>query len=128
MTDKMTRGEVTIQTLAMPKDTNFDGNIFGGWIVSQMDIAAGIVAKRIADGKKVVTVSIHSMNFLRPVHVADVVSCYVKLLKTGRTSITMWVEVWVKKPVLQEEYKVTEGEFIFVAVNESGTPIPVKSI
>lgn len=127
MTEKNTRGEVTIQTLAMPKDTNVDGNIFGGWIVSHMDIAAGIVAKRVADGKQVVTVSIHSMNFIRPVHVADVVSCYVKLLKIGRTSITMWVEVWVKKPLLEQEYKVTEGQFIFVAVDEFGKPIPVKS-
>ncbi len=127
MKDKHPRGDVTIQTLAMPKDTNFDGNIFGGWIVSQMDIAAGIVAKRIAAGKKVVTVSIHSMNFIRPVHVADVVSCYVNLVKIGRTSITMWVEVWVKKPMLTEEYKVTEGEFVFVAIDEFGQPIPVKA-
>lgn len=127
MTQQHIRGEVTIQTLAMPKDTNFDGNIFGGWIVSQMDIAAGIVAKRVAAGKKVVTVSIHSMNFIRPVHVADVVSCYVDLIKIGRTSITMWVEVWVKKPLFKEEYKVTEGEFVFVAIDEHGQPIPVKS-
>src|SRR3990167_2367275 len=128
MTMKDPRGEITIQTLAMPKDTNFDGNIFGGWIVSHMDIAAGIVAKRVAGGKKVVTVSIHSMNFIKPVHVADVVSCYVKLLKVGNTSITMWVEVWVKKPRLNEEYKVTEGGFIFVAVDAMGKPVPVQSI
>lgn len=127
MTQQGSRGDVTIQTLAMPKDTNTDGDIFGGWIVSQMDIAAGIVAKRVASGKKVVTVSIHSMNFIRPVHVGDIVSCYVKVLRIGRTSVSMWIEVWVKEPLVTDEYKVTEGEFVFVAVDKLGRPTPVKA-
>ncbi|WP_454781387.1 acyl-CoA thioester hydrolase YciA [Legionella sp. WA2022007384] len=113
------KGELTIQTLAMPADTNANGDIFGGWIVSQMDLAAGILAKRIALGR-VATVSIHSMNFLKPVHVGDLVSCYVTLIKQGNTSMTLGVEVWAHPATQNETYQVTEGVFIFVAIDEKG--------
>lgn len=118
---KMPKGELTIQTLAMPSNTNANGDIFGGWIVSQMDLAAGVLAKKLARGR-VATVAIHSMTFLKPVHVGDVVSCHVELLKQGNTSMTVGVEVWAYSVVLNEQYQVTEGVFVFVAIDERGKP------
>lgn len=115
------RGEITIQTLAMPADTNANGDIFGGWIVSQMDLAAGVLAKKIAKGR-VATVAIHSMSFLKPVHVGDVVSCHVELAKRGRTSMTINVQVWAEAATCAGQYQVTEGTFIFVAIDQDGKP------
>jgi acyl-CoA thioesterase YciA len=115
------RGELTIQTLAMPADTNANGDIFGGWLVSQMDLAAGVLAKRIALGR-VATVAIHSMTFLKPVRVGDVVSCYVDLLKRGNTSLTIAVEVWAEALTSESSYRVTEGTFVFVAIDSDGRP------
>ncbi|GGI84596.1 acyl-CoA thioester hydrolase YciA [Legionella impletisoli] len=119
------KGELTIQTLAMPADTNANGDIFGGWLVSQMDLAAGVLAKKIAKGR-VATVAIHSMTFLKPVHVGDVVSCHAELLKQGRTSMTIAVEVWSEELGSGHKYRVTEGTFVFVAINEHGKPRPVE--
>ncbi|KTD46669.1 hydrolase [Legionella rubrilucens] len=113
------RGEITIQTLAMPADTNANGDIFGGWIVSQMDLAAGVLAKKLARGR-VATVAIHSMTFLKPVHVGDVVSCHVELIKRGTTSMTIAVEVWAEPAAGSGRYQVTEGTFVFVAIDEEG--------
>lgn len=113
--------EVTIQTLAMPSDTNPNGDIFGGWLVSQMDLAAGILAKKVSRGRAA-TVAIHSMMFLRPVHVGNLVSCHVELLKVGRTSMTIAVEVWTEELGRGEKYCVTEGTFVFVAIDEHGRP------
>ncbi len=117
----MPKGELTIQTLAMPMNTNANGDIFGGWIVSQMDLAAGVLAKKIAHGR-VATVAIHSMAFLKPVHVGDVISCHVELLKQGNTSMTIGVEVWALPATQLERYQVTEGTFVFVAIDDTGTP------
>lgn len=119
-------GELTIQTLAMPADTNANGDIFGGWLVSQMDLAAGVLAKRLAKGR-VVTVAINSMTFLKPVRVGDIVSCHVKLLKQGNTSMTIEVEVWAQPFDESVKYKVTQGIFVFVAVNEAGKPRQVAA-
>lgn len=121
---KKPQGELAIQTLAMPADTNANGDIFGGWLVSQMDLAAGVLAKKIARGR-VATVAIHSMTFVKPVHVGDVVSCYVSLIKQGNTSMTLAVEVWSQHFATGEKYLVTEGTFIFVAINEQGQPRPL---
>ncbi len=115
------RGEITIQTLAMPSDTNANGDIFGGWLVSQMDLAAGVLAKKIARGR-VATVAINSMSFLKPVQVGDVVSCYVELIKCGKTSITIAVEVWAEQATSSGKYRVTEGIFVFVALDEERNP------
>ena len=115
------QGELTIQTLAMPASTNANGDIFGGWIVSQMDLAAGVLAKKLALGR-VATVAIHSMTFLKPVHVGDLISCYVTLIKQGNTSMTMSVEVWALPATQIEPYKVTEGVFVFVAIDDNGKP------
>ena len=119
------KGEITIQTLAMPSDTNANGDIFGGWLVSQMDLAAGVLAKKIAKGR-VATVSIHSMTFLKPVHVGDVVSCYVELIKQGKTSMTIAVEVWTEAIGASKKYCVTEGTFVFVAIDKQGHSRPVS--
>lgn len=124
MTD-LPRGEITIQTLAMPADTNANGDIFGGWLVSQMDLAAGVLAKKIAKGR-VATVAINSMTFLHPVHVGDVVSCHADLVKTGNTSMTIAVEVWAQPATTLGRYKVTEGSFVFVAIDDQGKPRKVE--
>lgn len=121
--DPTPRGTLIVQTLAMPSDTNINGDVFGGWILSQMDIAGGILAAKRAHGR-VATVHISSMSFIRPVPVGSVVSVYVEVVKTGRTSITTEVEVWVKR-FDHEPYKVTEGEFKFVAIDESGKSKPI---
>lgn len=119
-------GEITIQTLAMPKDTNANGDIFGGWLVSQMDLSAGVVAKKIAKGR-VATVAINSMSFLKPVHVGDVVSCYAKLISTGKTSMHIAVEVWTEVIGTKKKEHVTQGTFVFVAIDDAGhsRPLPV---
>jgi len=119
------RGELTIQTLAMPADTNANGDIFGGWLVSQMDLAAGVLAKKLARGR-VATVAIHSMAFLKPVHVGDIVSCHVELIKQGRTSMTILVEAWTEPVATGIKYRVTEGTFIFVAIDDQGQPRQVS--
>lgn len=113
------RGEITIQTLAMPSDTNANGDIFGGWLVSQMDLAGGVLAKKLAKGR-VVTVAIHSMTFLRAVHVGDVISCYADLVKIGKTSITVAIEVWTENLATGQNFRVTEGTFVFVAIDDHG--------
>jgi acyl-CoA thioesterase YciA len=117
-------GELTIQTLAMPAYTNVNGDIFGGWVLSQMDLAAGVLARKLAKGRAV-TVAIHSMSFLKPVQVGDLLSCYVKLVKQGTTSMTIEVEVWVLPSTQNTGYKVTQGTFVFVALDEKGQPRPV---
>ena len=115
------RGEITIQMLAMPANTNPNGDIFGGWLVSHMDLAAGVLAKKISHGRAV-TVAIEAMKFLRPVQVGDVVMCYVQLVKLGNTSMTIEVEAWKETFTLDEKVCVTKGTFIFVAVDDNGTP------
>ncbi len=118
------KGELMIQTLAMPSDTNPNGDIFGGWIVSQMDLAAGVLAKKITHGRAA-TVAIHSMSFLSPVHVGDMISCYVELMKQGNTSLTLSVEVWRESFATSEKKRVTEGVFVFVAIDDNGRPRPL---
>ena len=113
------RGTLALQTVAMPADTNANGDIFGGWLLSQMDLAGGICAGEIASGR-VATVAIEGMVFLTPVHVGAVVSCYTEVLEVGRSSIRVIVEVWINSPQSREPVKVTEGEFIFVAIDENG--------
>ncbi len=112
-------GELAIQTLAMPAHTNPGGDVFGGWLVSQMDLAAGIMAKRVTRGRAV-TIAIHTMTFLKPVHVGDLVSCYVTLVKIGHTSLTIGVEVWIEDLGSEKRNKVTEGTFVFVAIDAHG--------
>ena len=112
-------GELSLQTVAMPKDTNAGGDIFGGWLLSQMDIAAGVAAAKIARGR-VATVAIDQMAFLVPVKVGSVVCCYTNIQNIGRSSINVLVEVWIETDFDNSKIKVTEGTFVFVAIDESG--------
>ena len=119
------RGELVIQTIAMPMDTNPNGDIFGGWVTSQMDLGSGILAAKTAKAR-VVTVAMEGMSFLQPVRVGDTVRCYARIERIGRTSMTIPVEVWVTRYMTGEELRVTHGVFTFVAVDEKGKPIPVR--
>lgn len=124
--DPTPSGELALQTLAMPKDTNANGDVFGGWLMSQMDLAGAVVTNEIAKGR-VTTVAVGSMVFLRPVPVGATVSCYAEVLEVGRSSIKTLVEVWVKQYDGSEQQKVTESEFVYVAIDNAGRTRPVAS-
>lgn len=115
-----------VRTLAMPADTNPSGDIFGGWLLAQMDIAAGTVAFTRAKGR-VATVAVDAMAFHQPVLVGDIVSVYAEVVRVGRSSITMHIEVWAKRVRTNEEIKVTEGRFTCVAIGEDRRPRPVPT-
>ena len=117
-------GELVLQTLAMPKDTNSNGDIFGGWLLAQMDLGGAIAAREAAKGR-VTTVAVGSMAFLRPVPVGATVSCYCEVVEIGRSSIKTLVEVWVRQCQKDDQQKVTEGEFIYVAIDDKGRTRPV---
>jgi acyl-CoA thioesterase YciA len=108
--------EPIIRTIAMPTDTNPYGDIFGGWLMSQMDLAASSIAARVSRGRAS-TVRVEAMNFLRPVHVGDVVSLYARLVGRGRTSMKIEVEAWRRARHSEETVKVTEAVFTFVAID-----------
>jgi acyl-CoA thioesterase YciA len=114
-------GELSIQTVAMPADTNANGDIFGGWLLAQMDIAGGIAARNYSHGRAV-TIAVESMTFRKPVKVGDVVSCYADLVKIGSTSMTYLVEAWALRSDTFEREKVTEGVFTYVAIGPDGRP------
>lgn len=122
---KEPNGDLMVRTLAMPGDTNPDGDIFGGWVLSQMDIAGGIFATGIAGGRTV-TVSLESMSFHRPVLVGDVVCCYCHLIKKGNTSLTIGVDVWISRRNSDQRIQVTEGVFKYVAIDADRRPRPIK--
>lgn len=113
------QGELTIRTVAMPADTNPSGDIFGGWVLSQMDIAGGVAAHQLAQGRTV-TVAVEGMTFISPVKVGDVLCVYTRILKTGRTSISVGIEAWVRRNRLSEREIVTTGTFVFVALDDDG--------
>jgi acyl-CoA thioesterase YciA len=118
------RGEPAVRTLAMPADTNPSGDIFGGWVLAQMDLAAGIVAAQRAKGR-VATAALDGMSFHKPVYVGDLVSCYAKVVHIGRTSMIVQVDTFVLRSRTGDEVKVTEGRFTLVAIDEQGRPRPV---
>jgi len=113
------QGDLALQTVAMPKDTNASGDIFGGWLLSQMDMAGAITAGEVAHGR-VATVAIEGMALLTPIHVGAVVTCYCDVLEVGRSSVRIVVEVWINSKHDGDPIKVTEGEFVFVAIDENG--------
>jgi acyl-CoA thioesterase YciA len=117
--------EPALRAIAMPADTNPHGDIFGGWLLCQMDLAGSTTATRRACGR-VVTVAITGMTFHRPVRIGDEVTCYCAIEKVGTTSITVNVQSWVRRGTGDEQIKVTEGRFIYVAVNAEGQPKPVS--
>ena len=123
--EDQTNGRLTTRVLAMPSDTNPSGDIFGGWVLSQMDNAAGICAGQRAQAR-VVTVAVDSMSFIRPVKVGDILGVYTYIESIGTTSVVVNVEAWVRRSRIGNREKVTEGKFKFVALDEHGksTPLP----
>ena len=118
--------EPALRAIAMPADTNPHGDIFGGWLLCQMDLAGGSVAARRAGGRTV-TIAVTGMTFHRPVLVGDEVTCYCEIARIGTTSITVKIETWVRRGVGQALIKVTEGTFTYVAIDARGRPTPIKS-
>ena len=124
---KKPHGDLAIRTLAMPADANPSGDIFGGWVLSQMDIAASTRAVEHAQCRTV-TVALDAMSFISPVKIGDVLSVYAELKKVGRTSMDIYVEAWAKRDRLGKMDKVTEAMFKFVAVDDEGKPTPVAPL
>lgn len=114
-------GELVLRTLAMPDNTNPAGDIFGGWVLSQMDIAGGLIAKKLSKGRTV-TIAVESMTFHKPIFVGDTVCCHVEVIKVGKTSIKTKIQTWVLRQYADDREKVTEGIFTYVAVNSDRTP------
>ena len=125
MTTDNIRGEPVLRVVPRPGDINANGHIFGGWVLSQMDIAAGIVAAREADGP-VATVAIEAMEFIAPILLHDLISVYAEVERIGRTSIAIRIEVVASRDRGRQEVKVTEGLFTFVALDDNHQPRPVK--
>jgi acyl-CoA thioesterase YciA len=118
-------GELCIRTLAMPADTNQNGDIFGGWLLSQMDLAGGVFASKIAKSRTV-TVAIEAMNFRKPVFVGDLVSVHGNLARVGKTSITIHLEAWVLRRKEMQSILVTDGNFTYVSIDDQGHPQTIK--
>ena len=118
-------GDLCIRTLAMPADTNANGDIFGGWLLSQMDLGGGVFASKVAQSRTV-TVAIEAMNFRKAVYVGDLVSVYANLVRVGRTSVTLHIEAWVlrRKEVLS--ILVTDGNFTYVSIDDQGHPQAIR--
>lgn len=114
----------TLRTFAAPRDVNINGDIFGGWVLSQMDVAGGVVAARRASGP-VATIGIEAMKFHRPVLVGDEVSLYATVIRVGRTSIRVKIDTWARRGFGAETVKVTEGLFTYVAIGPDRRPRPV---
>jgi acyl-CoA thioesterase YciA len=114
-------GEVCIRTLAMPADANQNGDIFGGWLLSQMDLGGGVYACKVAKSRTV-TVAIEAMNFRKPVFVGDLVSVHGSLVRIGRTSVTIHLEAWVLRRKEMHSILVTDGNFTYVSIDDSGHP------
>ncbi len=120
------RGDLTVRVAAMPADTNANGDIFGGWVLSQMDVAGGIAAAEHANGRAV-TIAIDAMTFIRPVKVGDVLCVYTAVDKVGRTSMKVHVEAWARRWRTHDREKVTDATFTYVAIDEDGRPRPVSA-
>lgn len=118
------RGDLTVRTMAMPADTNANGDIFGGWVMSQMDQAGGIAGVERAQGR-VVTIAVEAMTFIRPVKVGDVLCVYTEIESIGRTSMKIHIEAWARRFQTNIREKVTDATFTFVAIDENGRPRPI---
>ncbi len=118
------QGELSIRTVAMPADTNPGGDIFGGWLLSQMDVAGGIIAHRLAQGRTA-TVAVDAMKFHLPVFVGDVLCCYAHVLRIGTSSIAVKIEAWAERRNSTVRVKVTEGVFTYVALDADRRPRPL---
>ena len=117
-------GELTLRTLAMPSDANAAGDIFGGWVMAQMDLACGIRAAERAKGR-VVTAAVKEMSFAKPVKIGDTLSVYTHVTRVGRTSMTLKVEAWALRYLTELMEKVADADFVMVALDKEGKPTPV---
>jgi acyl-CoA thioesterase YciA len=124
MTEPKPRGSLTVRVIAMPADTNANGDIFGGWVLSRMDQAGGIAAVERARGRAV-TIAIQAMTFHRPVRVGDVLEVYTEVTKVGRTSMVIEIEAIAVRFKTRHREKVTDGTFTFVAIDDDGKPRPI---
>ncbi len=124
--DEGPKGVLTVRVVAMPADTNANGDIFGGWVLSQMDMAGGVAAVERACGR-VVTIKVDTMIFIRPVRVGDVLSVYTQVESVGRTSMKVHIEAWATRFITHLQEKVTDATFTFVAIDDSGRPRPIPS-
>ena len=128
MSERINKKSASIRAVAMPADTNPSGDIFGGWVLSQMDLAGGVLASQISK-KRMTTVAVDKMRFHKPIMVGDLVSFYTEISTIGKTSITIDIQTYVtRKNVLlkeNQEIKVTEGKFVYVSIDNSGKPIPI---
>jgi len=118
-------GEVVIRTIAMPAATNANGDVFGGWLISQMDLGGAVLARQTARSR-VVTVAVEAMSFVAPVFVGDVVTCYASVTLIGRTSMKINLEAWVHRLNDDTQKRVTHGLFTYVAIDDAGQPRPVR--
>ena len=118
-------GDLCIRTLAMPADTNANGDIFGGWLLGQMDVGGGVFASKVAKSRTV-TVAIEAMSFRKAVYVGDLVSVYGKLVRIGRTSVTVRLEAWAMRRREMQSILVTEGNFTYVSIDDQGHPQAIK--
>src|SRR5215470_19201949 len=123
-TNEKPRGDLTVRVSAMPADTNANGDIFGGWVLSRMDQAGGIAAVERAEGR-VVTIALDAMTFIRPVKVGDVLEVYTEVESVGRTSMKVHVEAWARRFKTHHREKVTVATFTFVAIDDTGRPRPI---
>ncbi len=121
-----TNDNLILKEVAMPEDTNWFGDIFGGWILSKMDIAGGVLARSVSPTTRAVTIGIEKMSFLKPIHVGELVSVYAKIVGYGNTSVKVEIEAWSYSPISREENKVTEGTFTFVAIDEDRNPVAIS--
>ena len=120
------QGELVIREMAMPADTNAHGDIFGGWLLAKMDLGGSVLARNIANCKTV-TVAIESMQFINPVQVGDLISCFALMKKKGTTSVSIALEAWVTSVKKRHSYQVTSGTFVYVAIDDSGKPKKINS-
>ena len=117
-------GTLALRTIAMPADANANGDIFGGWVLAQMDLAGSVVAAERAQSR-IATVAVEGMTFHRPINIGDVVTCYANVARTGRTSITISIVTVATRRGTHEDVRVTEGTFVYVAIDDDGKPRPL---
>lgn len=118
------QGTISLQTIAMPADTNWNGDIFGGWLMAQMDLAGAVAARKRAHGR-ITTVAVESMVFHHAVKIGDVISCYTTIERIGTTSMRIHIAVWETSDPCQQPVRLTEGVYTYVAIDEEGRPRPV---
>jgi acyl-CoA thioesterase YciA len=126
---ELPKGELALRVYAMPRDTNVYGQIFGGWVLGQMDIGGAICAAQAVGGARMVTIAVDAMKFHKPIHKGDEVTIYTRVARIGRTSVAVDIECWVRRRAAGEglsQVKVTEGRYTFVSVDENGSPVEVK--